>query len=186
VTTASTVSAPATLLARLDVLDRRLSRRLLYRPEGRTGRALLVALRRASQTGSYGTGWIALFAVGATVLEGWRIAVIAAACVVGMLLLNTAIKVLVRRPRPVARAIEHQPRTFSMPSAHTSMAMVGAAAMSQVAPELAIAWWGWAVVLAVSRIMLGMHFFGDVVMGALLGAMVASAVVEPLLLSQLG
>lgn len=146
---------------------------------------MLTMLRRISQTGSYGAGWIAVFGVVASMIEGWWVAMLAAACVVGMLLLNTAIKVLVRRPRPAARAIEHQPRTFSMPSAHTSMAMVGAAAMAVVAPQLAALWWGWALVLAVSRIVLGMHYFGDVLLGACLGALMAAAVVEPLLRGQL-
>lgn len=150
------------------------------RDDGRAS-VWVTLLRRFSESGSYGTGWIVLFAiVAATGNGGLRAAIAAAGCVVGMLALNSIVKLLARRPRPVLRAIDHQPSSYSMPSAHTSMAVVGAATMSLLVPAAAPAWWTITVLLALSRIMLGMHFLGDVLVGAALGAVTAWLVAVPL------
>lgn len=138
------------------------------------------AVRRISQTGSYGVGWIVLFAVVATWLQGPLAAFVAAACVVGTLGANTIIKQSVKRPRPASRAFDHQPTTYSMPSAHTAMAVVGAATMSVIAPQAWWLWWAWAIVLAISRVLLGMHYVADVLVGALFGAALAVIVAVPL------
>ena len=176
-------AAPAAtgLLARLDALDQALSERCLITPGGGARRATMGTVRRISQTGSYGIGWIVVFAVVATWLEGPLVALVAAACVVGTLFVNTAVKELVRRVRPEVRTFAHQPSSYSMPSAHTAMAVVGAGVMSVIAPQLALMWWAWAVILAGSRIVLGMHFVGDVLVGALFGALLAWSVATPLI-----
>ncbi|MBC7643620.1 MAG: phosphatase PAP2 family protein, partial [Thermoleophilia bacterium] len=41
--------------------------------------------------------------------------------------------------------------------------------------------WAWAVILAVSRVVLGMHFVGDVVLGGLFGTLLAWSVAAPLI-----
>lgn len=170
------------LLTSLDALDRRISRRLFADPATGRHAVWLAATHRISQTGSYGIGWVALFAVVVTVLEGWQLAALAAACVLGTLLVNTGIKLLVRRPRPrYDNPVGERPRTFSMPSAHTSMAVVGASSMTLVAPKATVLWCAWAVVLAASRIVLGMHYVGDVVCGVLLGLALGLLVAVPLL-----
>jgi undecaprenyl-diphosphatase len=172
-----------TLLARLDALDRRLSAWLVVkpRPDGMP-RRWLVLLRRFSEAGSYGIGWIVVFAVVGVLSDGIRRGVVAGALVVAMLGFNTLVKRIIRRPRPVARAIEHAPTTYSMPSAHTSMAMVGAASMSVIQPQLATFWWVVAFGLAASRVLLGMHYLFDVLAGIVLGLacglLVAAPIVE--------
>jgi len=57
--------------------------------------------------------------------------------------------------------------------------------MTAVAPAAWWLWFGWAVVLGMSRIMLGMHFAGDVILGAALGAWVSWLVVWPLVTAAL-
>jgi undecaprenyl-diphosphatase len=136
-------------------------------------------LHRISQTGSYGVGWVVLFGVVVTAIAGPLAAAVAAACVLGTLVLNTVIKKIFRRPRPSVHALVHAPSSWSMPSAHTSMAMVGAVCMTQVAPAWWPVWWGWAVILGVSRVVLGAHFLGDVLAGAALGLMVGLLVAGP-------
>lgn len=158
------------LLARVDALDRRLSAALVVkpRPDGMP-RRWLVLLRRFSEAGSYGIGWIVLFAVVGVMSDGIRRGAVAGALVVAMLGFNTVVKRVIRRPRPVARAIEHAPTTYSMPSAHTSMAMVGAASMAVIQPQVEPLWWAVAAGLAASRVLLGMHYLFDVLAGAALG-----------------
>ncbi|MCK9607611.1 MAG: phosphatase PAP2 family protein [Methylomonas sp.] len=63
---------------------------------------------------------------------------------------------------------------FSFPSGHTSAAFLVATLVSYFFPGLAIALYAWAVLLGFSRIVLGVHFPTDTLMGVVLG--VGSAV----------
>ena len=172
-----------TLLQRLDALDRRVSAAIVVKPKADgSPRRWLVFLRRFSEAGSYGIGWIVLFGVVGVLSDGIARGLAAAALVVAMLAFNTVVKNVIRRPRPIAKAITHAPTTYSMPSAHTSMAMVGAATMQVIVPDLAVLWWGVAIGLAASRVLLGMHYLADVLAGMLLGLacglLVAAPIVE--------
>lgn len=173
-------STPSSLLTRLDRLDARISAWLVVkpRPDG-LPRRWLVFLRRFSEAGSYGIGWIAMFALVGALSDGLRRGAVAAALIVLMLGFNTVVKRIIRRPRPVARAIEHAPTTYSMPSAHTSMAMVGASTMQVIVPDQLWLWWGVAVALAASRVLLGMHYLFDVLAGAALGIACGLLVAAP-------
>jgi undecaprenyl-diphosphatase len=171
----------AGFLTRLDDFDRAVSARVVVSGRDGSPPVWLRALRRASQTGSYGAGWVVLFAVVVSVLEGPLAALTASCCVLGTLILNTSVKLVTRRARPSATAFGHSPTTHSMPSAHTSMAVVGATAMTTAVPELWPLWFGWALILAASRIVLGMHYVSDVAAGALFGALISVAAVAPLM-----
>ncbi|SDO32954.1 undecaprenyl-diphosphatase [Halomonas shengliensis] len=102
---------------------------------------------------------------------------------VGIALLNTLGKALFVRPRPEAPA--HLADSFSYPSAHASSAVVlfGLAA-AFAARELAPAWRHWvywgailaATLMALSRLVLGVHWFSDLVGGAQLGLVVCALV----------
>jgi undecaprenyl-diphosphatase len=176
-------AAPPGLLARADLLDRRLTDRLLAtpRPDG-SSRTWVKLLRRFSEAGSYGVGWVVLFALVAIFGGGVLRGLASALLVVATLGLNTLIKRRFRRPRPPKRAIDHMPGSYSFPSAHTSMAMVGAAGMSVIVGYPAI-WWMLAAALGISRVVLGMHYLGDVLAGAVLGVLLALLVAAPLVSS---
>lgn len=164
-------------------LDHRVSRAIAASPQGDElplTRSLRV-LNRVSQTGSYGVGWVVLFAAVVGFAKSWQLAAVGAACVIGTLVLNTGIKTVIRRPRPTYGVLDHSPTTYSMPSAHTSMAVVGAAIMTHLFPDLAVLWWVWSGILALSRIVLGVHFVGDVVVGGMFGAVLAWLVAVPLI-----
>ncbi len=61
------------------------------------------------------------------------------------------------------------PDQFSFPSGHTMTAFAVAVALSLFYPSLAIGLLFCALSIALSRILLGMHFLSDVVAGALIG-----------------
>jgi undecaprenyl-diphosphatase len=172
------------VFATLDALDRRVSARIVA-PAAADGhvRTWVRILRRFSEAGSYGIGWVVAFAVVGVTSSSWQAGLAAAVSVVAMLVLNTIVKQIIKRPRPATRAIDHAPHSYSMPSAHTSMAMVGAATMSVLVPELTLLWWAVALCLAVSRVVLGMHYLGDVLVGALFGAVLGLTVAAPLVSS---
>jgi undecaprenyl-diphosphatase len=69
-----------------------------------------------------------------------------------------------------------------MPSAHTTMSMVGAATMALIVTDQARLWCSVEFGLAASRVLLGMHYLADVLAGAALGIacglLVAAPIVE--------
>jgi len=175
---------PTTLLQRLDALDRQASAAIVVKPraDGRP-RHWVRVLRRFSEAGSYGVGWIVLFGVVGIANDGLVRGIVAATLIVATLVLNTGIKNVFKRPRPSARAIDHAPSSYSMPSAHTSMAMVGAATMGVIVPGQWALWWAVAVALGLSRVMLGMHYLADVLLGAALGLVLGLLVAAPIIQS---
>ena len=67
------------------------------------------------------------------------------------------------------------PDQFSFPSGHTITAFAIAVSLSRFYPELAPALLFCAISVALSRIVLGMHFLSDVLAGAVIGSLLAAA-----------
>ncbi|WP_404341298.1 phosphatase PAP2 family protein [Pseudoalteromonas mariniglutinosa] len=59
---------------------------------------------------------------------------------------------------------------FSLPSGHSAGAFVVATVMSYFFPELTGIWLVWASGVAISRVVIGVHYPADVVIGAAMGA----------------
>jgi membrane-associated phospholipid phosphatase len=125
-----------------------------------------------SRIGDHGAIWFALGAT-MTLLGGadrrrvWRAATgrVAAAYV-----LNTALKLGIRRRRPPGGLVS-TPTQLSFPSAHAATSFAGARAYARAGgPPAAL--YTLALGLAVSRLRLGVHHPSDVVAGALLGLLV--------------
>ena len=84
------------------------------------------------------------------------------------------LKPLVNRARPFEvdtsiAVIDGRPTTAAFPSGHAAMAVAGAVAGSRMIPWSAWAWWPLALMVAVSRVYIGVHWPSDVVVGALVG-----------------
>ncbi|WP_086982129.1 phosphatase PAP2 family protein [Vibrio aphrogenes] len=58
---------------------------------------------------------------------------------------------------------------YSLPSGHTAAAFLMAVLMDHFYPDLGVACFAWAGLIGFSRILLGVHFLTDIVLGALLG-----------------
>jgi len=132
---------------------------------------------RLAQAGENGLLWNALAVAGGVVSARRREDFVRAAeTVLLTLALNTAVKHLVRRARPVLEeelpALTPVLSGRSYPSAHASTSFAGARALAAAgmpaAPLRAVA-----VAMAVSRPYLGVHYPSDVVAGAFLGDAVA-------------
>jgi membrane-associated phospholipid phosphatase len=165
---------PSKRLAAVRSLDERILR--LARTRGHSPGAER-AVARFSRLGEHGAVWLALGAVGSSLdrprRARWRRAT---RVVAGTFALNTAIKLLVRRPRPELPGLlplTGTPTQLSFPSAHASTSFAGACAYRRLglpaAPLYALA-----VGLACSRLYLGVHYPSDIVAGALLGAATAA------------
>jgi membrane-associated phospholipid phosphatase len=137
--------------------------------------------RGLSHFGEHAAGWLALGAAGALVdrarRRDWLVATAGVALAHGA---SIGVKRVVRRPRPDDPSVEVRvgtPSRLSFPSAHatstTAAAVLFGALLHRVGRGRAVA----VVVppMALSRLVLGVHYPSDVVAGSLLGALVATA-----------
>jgi membrane-associated phospholipid phosphatase len=168
------------LIAELDRLDRE-----LYRAVARAHTPRLdVAMRRLSHAANYSR--LSLAAAALLALSGPRGRRAAcgglSALALAATLVNVALKPLGRRPRPdrvgahvpFARQVR-MPASTSFPSGHTAAAVAFAAGAGHVLPAVRIPLYTLAAAVGYSRVHTGVHYPGDVVAGALIGAMVAEA-----------
>src|SRR3954469_531273 len=122
--------------------------------------------------GEYGVVWLVIGIVLAFADpdngEDWLLAGILGPVAIG---LNFAVKLIVRRPRPVLEGLPPlggAPSSLSFPSAHATSSFACATAMTRIAPEAALLFIV-AGAIAVCRPYLGMHYPSDVIAGAILG-----------------
>jgi membrane-associated phospholipid phosphatase len=138
------------------------------------------AVSAFSRTGEHGACWIALGLAGAALQPGqrnsWLSGVVA---VIDAYVLNYAIKLAVRRPRPDFDGLPPLTPTFSslsFPSAHATTSFAAARGFRGLLPAGAL--YAVAGAFAASRPYLGVHYPGDVLAGASLGTMVAQLVAQ--------
>ena len=89
------------------------------------------------------------------------------------------IKRWIARPRPYRtcpgiRACARSLDEFSFPSGHTLHSVAFSVILTVYYPTIALFVWPFTVLVAVSRIVLGLHYASDVIVGALIGAVIAA------------
>ncbi|MEI7626380.1 MAG: phosphatase PAP2 family protein [Actinomycetota bacterium] len=159
--------------ARFDAAD--LAALRFLRTTGHTPRAER-AVAGFSRLGEHAGIWLAIgiagIAVDAPRRARWRGAT---ATVVCSYLLNTALKLSVRRRRPEIdglQALTTTPTALSFPSAHATTSFAGAAAFAPLLPSARTPLILLASALATSRLYLGVHWPSDVLVGGVLGTVV--------------
>ena len=126
-----------------------------------------------------GRGGIVWFGIGATLVVGRRISgsrflQLALALLIASVVSDHVIKPHVGRQRPFANVahlevLGNKPDGSSFPSGHAATAFAGALVLSRLLPAGHVLWWTLAVVIAFSRVYLGVHYPLDVSAGALIG-----------------
>jgi undecaprenyl-diphosphatase len=166
----------ASALTFIDMRDQRLMRRVNRWPAPRWIRVWMICATRGGDGWFwYGLGLIILLFGGAARF----LAVGAAALASGVgIVIFLKLKKATGRRRPCALephcwATLLPPDQFSFPSGHTITACAVAVSLSCFYPGLAVALLFCTVCVAASRILLGMHFLGDVLAGAVIGTTLA-------------
>jgi len=160
-----------TALEQVDVAALRLLRTAGHTPDAEK------AIARFSSLGEHGAIWLAIGATGAALdpprRDRWKRGLRA---VVTGYLVNTALKLLVRRRRPQLPdlpPLTGTPTGLSFPSAHATTSFAAARAYSALLPAGPL--YALAASLAVSRLYLGVHYPSDSLAGAALGTIIGSA-----------
>lgn len=175
---------PASWLAELERIDRAVYETIAATPTPR----LDGAMRRLSEAANYSRLSIAASAL---LAAGWgsrgrRAAATGLVSVaVTSAIVNAAVKPFVGRRRrpdrdaaevPLARQVP-MPTSRSFPSGHTASAVAFASGVGSVMPLAALPLHALAATVGYSRVHTGVHYPGDVIAGAVLGAMVADITV---------
>lgn len=134
------------------------------------------AVRAYSALGQHALVWLAL-GLGGAVLDPARARAWcrSTAVVAGAYLVNQAVKLAVRRPRPALTDLPPlvaTPTQISFPSAHATSSLAAARAFGELAPAGAL--YPAAIAMAASRVWLGVHYPSDVLAGGVLGIALAS------------
>jgi len=111
--------------------------------------------------------------IGALYLGGYRKeALVAAVALLATSAITYSLKYLVARPRPSDLGVipESQP---AFPSGHTSNAFSIATTLSYYHRKVAPFLFAWALLVAFSRVFLGLHYFTDLLGGAAVGIVVS-------------
>jgi membrane-associated phospholipid phosphatase len=138
------------------------------------------SMHRLSEAANYSRLWIAIAGVLAVAdgQRGRRAALDGLASIaVTSAIVNTGLKPLGRRRRPergplLARHVR-MPKSRSFPSGHAASAFAFATGVGATQPRIALPLRGLAALVAYSRVHTGVHFPGDVVVGALVGTVLA-------------
>ena len=122
-------------------------------------------------------------AIALSLAIAWRrpnIFLLVATTALTMSFVNALLKYAVQRDRPPTIILDPEPlmevpTTSSFPSGHTSTGFACAYVISRVAPRLTVFVYVLAALIGFSRIYVGVHYPLDVLAGAVLGVVVAKA-----------
>jgi undecaprenyl-diphosphatase len=169
-----------TVLTRLDARDRALFARCILASSSRRARRYWLAVTHLGGV---------VFSIAAAVIPllvaHGALATAARHATVALVASHVAVQIVKRtvgRPRPSARGVSSlvdDPDRFSFPSGHSAAAMSVAVAYALTFPVLAIPLILLALHVGMSRVFLGVHYPGDVLIGQLIAVLTALVAAAP-------
>jgi undecaprenyl-diphosphatase len=129
-----------------------------------------------SHIGSYGIVWLTLAVLTVLLLRLPIVFPLVVIAYFGSAAVSDVIKLAVDRPRPVDHPLVPEPTSASFPSGHATTSFACAATLAPFVPRHAVPiLYILAAAIAYSRVYVGVHYPLDVVGGAALGLLVATA-----------
>ena len=136
-----------------------------------------------SIAGSWSGIWLLIALVLAILWRRPNVFLLVAAAALTTQVVTSVLKLVFGRDRPPAVVLDPKPllevpTTSSFPSGHASTSFACAYVLSRLAPRLTPAFYALAVLISLSRVYVGVHYPLDVLAGALLGTLVAIALLR--------
>ena len=155
-------------------LDARLSDQLRVAEKPGILRRIAVIFAHSGDSWFWAAALIISWFFSDSVWKKWE--VVEFVCIAGLAVIVLTIKFMVRRQRPVGEwgGIYRNTDPHSFPSGHAARAFLIAALASALGPIwLGLLLWIWAPLVALARVAMGVHYLSDVLVGAVLGVLVA-------------
>jgi undecaprenyl-diphosphatase len=155
-------------------LDARLTSQLRVAERPGALRTIAVFFAHSGDSWFWAIGLLAVWLIGDSFWKEWAVVQFASISFLAAMVL--AIKFSVRRERPEGEwgQIYRITDPHSFPSGHSARAFLIATIASGLGPPwLAIVLWIWAPLVALARVAMGMHYLSDIIVGALVGILVA-------------
>jgi undecaprenyl-diphosphatase len=129
-----------------------------------------------SHIGSYGIVWLTLAVLTVWLTRRPIVLPLVVIAYVGSSVVSDLIKLAVDRPRPVDHPLVREPTSSSFPSGHATTSFACAATLAPFVPRHAVpVLYVLAAAIAYSRVYVGVHYPLDVLGGAALGFLFATA-----------
>lgn len=131
-----------------------------------------------------GDGWTWAVVIAVLPWLGGPAGASASVRMIGVFLVNLSIYLIVKRwiarPRPSRACTDFRECTrpldeYSFPSGHTLHSVAFSVILSVYYPAAAFVLWPFTILLGLSRVVLGLHYPSDVIVGVLIGVAVAAA-----------
>jgi undecaprenyl-diphosphatase len=179
ITSGAAMISPTMILSRLDARDRTLLLRCTLADSSRRARLAWTTLTHV------GGAMCTIVAAALPLLVSGPVAAIATRALNSLIVSHIVVQLVKRtvgRPRPSRSALRSalvvEPDRFSFPSGHAAAAMSVAYVYAFAFPSLAVPLLSLAGAVGLSRVFLGVHYPGDVLMGQLIAVGTSMAVVH--------
>jgi undecaprenyl-diphosphatase len=156
-------------------LDRDWSYALRVAEKPGTRRTLAMIFAHSGDSWFWGAAMLLLWLVANPFWKQWAVYELFWISVLAALVMT--LKFIIRRRRPEGEwgAIYRNTDPHSFPSGHAARAFLIAALAGLLGPpELAVALWIWAPLVALARVAMGVHYVSDIIAGAVVGVVVTA------------
>jgi membrane-associated phospholipid phosphatase len=155
-------------------LDARLSRQLRVAEKPGALRAIAVFLAHSGDSWFWAIGLFAMWVSGDSFWKEWAVVQFGSISLLAALVLLIKFRIKRKRPEGDWGRIYRLSDPHSFPSGHAARAFLIATIAAGLGPFwLAAILWIWAPLVAIARVLMGVHYLSDVVAGALFGVIVA-------------
>ena len=115
-------------------------------------------------------GLLLLWWLGNPFWKDWAVTILIAIVILAVIVLGIKFSIRRRRPEGEWGAMYRNTDPHSFPSGHAARAFLIAMLVSGLGPAwLILVIWIWAVLVALARVMMGVHYVSDIAAGVLLG-----------------
>lgn len=155
-------------------LDARLTNQMRVAEKPGALRAIAVFLAHSGDSWFWAIGLFAMWISGDSFWKEWAVVQFGSISMLAILVLLIKFRIKRKRPEGDWGKIYRLSDPHSFPSGHAARAFLIATIAAGLGPSwLAIALWIWAPLVALARVLMGVHYLSDVVAGAIFGIIVA-------------